>query len=385
MRQKLHIDVSIMVTSVIFGWMCGCAPSGGGSDVNQNSDTNENDNANVNDNENENSTGSGVVSNFDLSAWEAGRIVYADFESGELITVTEEGTAAKILAEIEGAACPAVSGDSQTMALSSRTQSRIIVLGRGGDVREVEGLTGHDPFRATLNGDGSRLAFQEVVPPEPINACGPIHLVVGDSDGTDLTAEVTGDSICAEWPEWSPAGDLLSYAHVDLDQPPGLEGQLCILNGESLAQITCLADPIISIGHRTFSPDGTMLMAQAFRVISASDGMEVPDPLAAAEGTTPVLAAGDLGNAIVNAVDSIGFTLLAGGDGGEVLPISVDWSPDHKLVFDALASVNGGEESVHIFVYDMRTGSAQHISGPFEETDTNDHNYSLLCPRWISD
>lgn len=128
-----------------------------------------------------------------------------------------------------------------------------------------------------------------------------------------------------------------------------------------------------------------MLMAQAFRVISVSDGMEVPDPLAAAEGTTPVLAAGELGNTIMNAVDLIGFTLVAGSDGGVVLPISVDWSPDHKLVFDALASENGGEESVHIFVYDMRAGGAQHVSGPFEEADTNNHNYSLLCPRWISD
>ena len=119
MRQNLHIDVSIMVTVVIFGCMCGCAPSGGGSNLNQNNDTNKNDNVNANDNENENSTGSGIVSNLNLSAWEAGRIVYADFESGELITVKEDGTAATILAEIEGAACPAVSGDSQTIALSS--------------------------------------------------------------------------------------------------------------------------------------------------------------------------------------------------------------------------------------------------------------------------
>ena len=97
----------------------------------------------------------------------------------------------------------------------------------------------------------------------------------------------------------------------------------------------------------------------------------------------PSLAAGELRNAILGATEAIGWTLIPGGVSADALPISLNWGADNKLVFDALADQPSGPEDVHLFVYDLATGIATHIAGPFAESNTNNHNYSLLTPRWI--
>lgn len=309
--------------------------------------------------------------------------MYADIESGKLTTTTEQGDVASTLIEAQRPACPAVSGDGQAIAFSLRDREpgQLVVLFRDGRVNQFEGITGHDPLRVALNADGSKIAFQEVTPPEPVNACGPIHLVVGNSDGTDLSMIVSGDAVCAEWPEWSPDGGVLAYAHIDLSAEN--PGELCLLDGVTAAQETCFADPVIGISHRTFSPDSSLMLGDQFRTFRVTDGQEVFDPLAEVQGSSPVLAEGELATAIAGAAEQTGWTLLPTGESGDILPISVNWGSNNKLVFDAVASDGSGPQAVHIFTYDLATGTATHVAGPFPETDTNGHNFSLLCPRWI--
>lgn len=360
-------ETSRWLCSVGFALVVGCTPAGGPV-----GDSNDNANPPPVD-----------ESEVQLAAWNSGRIVYADYIAGSIVVVDKNGANPDVLIAAENPADPAVSGDGGTIAFSRRERDddQLVVIRRSGAVDRFSGLTGHDPLRVALNRDGSRIAFQEVIPPSPTNGCGPIHLVMGNTDGTDLEAVVTGETICAEWPEWSPDGTLLAYAHVDLSA--AILGRLCLLDGVTGATVRCFDEPAIGISHRTWSPDSTLLMGQGFRAIRVADGQEVTDPLAEVTGRDPELESGDLGDAIVNAVEAIGWTLVPAGQSGGVLPISLSWGSDNLLVFDALASQDGGGEAVHIFTFDLAAGVAVHVAGPFPEDNTNQHNYSLLNPRWI--
>lgn len=332
-------------------------------------------------------SGGGDTGPMFAGAWVSGRIVYADIESGKLTTTTEQGDAVSTLIEAQRPACPAVSGDGQAIAFSLRDREpgQLVVLFRDGRVNQFEGITGHDPLRVALSADGSKIAFQELTPPEPTNGCGPIHQAFGNSDGTDLSMVVSGDTVCAEWPEWSPDGAMISYAHVDVSNEVN-PGRVCLLDGADGSQLRCFDNTPIGIAHRTWSPDGSLLLNRGFLALSASDGTQVPDPLASVQGNDPALGNGELATAVVNAVAAIGWTLVPAGDVVEdavALPISLNWGANNKIVFDAVASDSSGPEAVHIFTYDLATGTATHAAGPFLETDTNGHNFSLLCPRWI--
>jgi len=318
-----------------------------------------------------------------FEAWISGRIVYADFAGGAVVTIEGDGSDPENLVEAERPASPAISGDGGTIAFSQRERDddQLVVVHRGGTIHRYEGITGRDPLRVALNRDGTKIAFQEVTPPSPTNGCGPIHLAIGNADGTELAMVVTGESICAEWPEWSPDGTLLSYAHVDLSAEH--PGRLCMLDGATMARTRCFDEPVIGISHRTWSPDSTLLMGQGFRTMRVIDGQEVTDPLNAVTGGEPQLASGELLDAILDAAQAVGWSLIPGGMSGDVLPISLNWSPNNVLVFDALASSGGGSEAVHIFTYDLATGIAAHVAGPFPESNTNNHNYSLATPRWV--
>ncbi|NOT01766.1 MAG: hypothetical protein HOP29_14190 [Phycisphaerales bacterium] len=329
------------------------------------------------------SASDGTVGLPNREAWVAGRIVFADIDGGRIVTTTNDGRDTSTLVEADRPACPAVSGDGQAIAFSLRDREpgEIAVMFRDGRVHRFEGLTGHDPLRVTLNADGSRIAFQEVTPPAPVNACGPIHLALGNFDGTGLEAIVSGDTLCAEWPEWSADGAFVAYAHVDLaaENP----GRLCLLDPATGAQARCFDNPAIGIAHRTWSPDSAILLGHQFRAMRVADGREVSDPWADVTGQNPELADGELLAAIDEAVERIGWTLVPGGMAGDVLPISVNWGNNDKLVFDALARQGAGTEAVHIFTYDFPSGQATHVAGPFAEANTNNHNFSLLCPRWV--
>jgi len=128
------------------------------------------------------STDTSPVGSLNASALISGRIVYADYSSNKLVTISADGTTSSNLISASGAACPSISSDGNVLGFSLLDRKEIVVVNKDGTITRYSGIGNNvSPFRIALNTDGSKIICQD--PDEEVftNGCGPILSSMGGS------------------------------------------------------------------------------------------------------------------------------------------------------------------------------------------------------------
>lgn len=319
--------------------------------------------------------GSGAVdpseSPVNEGAWQSERIVFADNTRGALLTIRDDAAERQILIELDDVACPTVSADGSRILANLLESNELILVRRSGDNTVFAGLSGGDLGAGVLTPDGLQAVFHEYTG-DGGGSCPASQLVSANTNGTDLMSRSPGE-VCARWPSIDDDATVISYERED---PSSGERQICMLEAQGFGDAGCL--PIADLtGPHAWSPGGELLMGNDFRTWRTEDGAESSDPVDELKQLMPPEGQNELRAQIEGHLSGLGANLLA----GQPVPLSLDWGPDDRIVFDAVTDGPGGT-GVHIFIYDLQEDSVSHVAGPFS-TAGGDEMPTFVCPKWI--
>lgn len=306
-------------------------------------------------------------------AWQTGRIMYANNAGNGIVTINDDGTERQTLIEVPSPVCPTIAKNSSRIMAQLEETDEWLLVRKSGSNTLIELTAGMRVGNVALGAEGEQAIFEELMA-DAGDPCIPTQLFFGRSDGADVDPVAGDEQTCARWPEFSDDGDTISY---QLDDPSSGTRDICLLEGHSGADLGCLGITDMN-GARAFDPDGIVLMANDFRTWRTSDGAETSDPILEIEDLMPPEGQNDIRARVEAAMAAEGIGVLESNR----FPISLDWGPNRTLVFDAVTDGPDGP-GVHIFTFQLETDELFVIGGPFVVSGTNNHERSILCPRWM--
>jgi hypothetical protein len=306
------------------------------------------------------------------AAWQTGRVLYADIEGDALTSVRDDGAERAVLIELDAPACPSISQNGERITATLTETDELILIRKNGNNSVFRG-SGGTVGNMVVSASGDNAAFHELTG-DPEGACDPAQVVFANSSGSNQDV-IAGDAqSCARWPEFTDDGTVLSY---EVRNASDGSSDICRAQGTSGTDLGCLGITELQ-GMRAYDPDAVLIIGTDFRTWRAEDGVEITDPILEIEGFGPPEGQNDWGEKVRMALEKIGAAPI----GSARFPMSLDWGPDRRIVFDALTDGPGGT-GVHFFIYDIEEESAVHVLGPLTTAGSNSGEFSSACPRWI--